>query len=100
MPIIMELWQIIFWAVVAVLLIAAELFTLQFISVWFAAGGLTSFVLSFFNTDFYMQVILFLAISAILLFIMRPLLRRFIKPNKALEAEGSELPLIESESEQ
>lgn len=85
----MELWQIILWGAVAVVLIVSELLTLQYISVWFSAGTLVALIMSFISTDFYLQVILFFVISVLLLFTLRRFLKRFIKRNDVTEKEGA-----------
>lgn len=49
----MEMWHVLFWAALTVLLIAAEIATVQLVAVWFAAGSLAAFVSSLFGLDFY-----------------------------------------------
>lgn len=73
----MALWQVIFWAVVTVLLIGAEIASVQMIAIWFAAGGLAAFVSSFFGLEFWVQILIFIAGSILLLLATRPLVRKF-----------------------
>lgn len=75
----MVLWHIIFWAVLTVALVGVEFATVQFVSVWFAAGSIVAFISSLFGIEFYWQVILFVAVSLILLIATRPLVKRFLK---------------------
>lgn len=77
----MVLWQVIFWAALTVVLVIAEVTTVQFISVWFAAGALVAFVTSLFGMEFYLQVILFVAVSIVLLLATRPVVRKFLNRN-------------------
>lgn len=74
----MVLWNVIFWAVLTIALVIAELSTIQFISIWFAAGGLCAFVASLFGVNFTWQVVIFVAVSAILLIATRPLVKKFL----------------------
>ncbi|MFZ2538801.1 MAG: NfeD family protein [Oscillospiraceae bacterium] len=74
----MVLWHIIFWAVLTVILIGSEIVTVQLISVWFGAGSLVAFVSSFFAIDFYIQVIIFITVSIILLLVTRPFVNKFL----------------------
>lgn len=78
----MILWHVIFWAVLTVILIASEIATVQLVAIWFAAGSLAAFVSSFFGIPFYVQVIIFIAGSILLLLLTRPLVRRFIHDKK------------------
>lgn len=75
----MEMWHVLFWAALTVLLIAAEIATVQLVAVWFAAGSLAAFVSSLFGLDFYWQVIVFIAGSVLLLIATRPIVRRIAK---------------------
>lgn len=74
----MVLWQIIFWAILTVVLIGSEIATVQLISIWFGAGSLIAFISSFFAIDFYVQVIIFISVSVILLLATRPFVKRFL----------------------
>ncbi len=74
----MVLWHIVFWAVLTVVLIGAEIATVHLISVWFGAGSLVAFVSSFFAIDFYVQIIIFIAVSIILLLATRPFVKNFL----------------------
>lgn len=78
----MVLWHVIFWAVLTVLLIASEIATVQLVAIWFGAGSLAAFVSSFFGIPFYIQVIIFIAGSILLLLLTRPLVRRFLHSKK------------------
>ena len=95
----MELWQVIFWAVITVLLIGAEIATVQLVAVWFAAGGLAAFVSSFFGIDFWIQILIFIAGSVLLLLATRPLVRKFLhgklEPTNADSLIGKECVIRE-----
>lgn len=87
----MVLWHIIFWAVLTVILIGSEIATVQLISVWFGAGSLVAFISSFMGIDFYMQVIIFIAVSIILLLATRPFVRRFLNEKNHVKTNADSL---------
>ena len=72
----MELWQVVLWGVLAVLLIIVEVVTPQFVAVWFAAGSILSFVSTFFGTSFIVQLLIFTLASLIFLILTRPLVKK------------------------
>lgn len=78
----MELWHVLFWAALTVLLIATEISTVQMVAIWFAAGSLAAFTASFFGVPFYVQVIIFVAGSILLLAATRPIVRKMLKGKK------------------
>lgn len=87
----MVLWHIIFWAVLTVILIGSEIATVQLISVWFGAGSLVAFISSFIGIDFYMQVIIFIAVSIILLLSTRPFVKRFLNEKNHVKTNADSL---------
>lgn len=61
------------WLVVMVAFGALEAFTVGLTSIWFAAGALLSFIVSFFGGEIWLQVTVFLAVSLLTLLLIRPL---------------------------
>jgi membrane protein implicated in regulation of membrane protease activity len=70
--------EMILWAVVMVLGVLLEASTMQLISIWFATGALAAFIASFF-LPFGYQLAIFIAATAIMLIVTRPLLKK-IRP--------------------
>ena len=70
----MDLW---FWGILFVLTVVAEIASQQLISIWFAAGSLVALVAAMFGVPIWLQAVLFVAVSALLLFLTRPLVRKF-----------------------
>ena len=68
------------WFVLAVVFLLIEGNTVMLVSVWFAAGGLAAMLAALLGAPFWLQLILFLGISAGLLALLRPLVRKYIKP--------------------
>lgn len=75
----MEITHILFWAILTVVLICAEISTVQLIAVWFAAGSLAAFIASFFGISFYWQLIIFIVVSILLLILTRRLVKKYTK---------------------
>ena len=68
---------------IAVICIAAlvEAFTMQMVSIWFVAGGIVSLILYFCGVSYEIQIIVFIAVSIILLISLRKLCLKFLLKN-------------------
>lgn len=60
------------WLIVLALLLAIEIATLGLTTVWFAGGALIGFIASLLGVDFWIQMVLFILVSLLLLFFTRP----------------------------
>ncbi len=69
----MDLW---FWGILFVLTVVAEIASQQLISIWFAAGSLVALIAALFGVPIWLQAVLFVAVSALLLLLTRPLVRK------------------------
>ena len=78
------MWWII-WLVIGILCVILEAATPQLTSVWFAAGALAALIVSLFTPPslWWLQLLVFIAVSAVAVAITRPLARRFLEKNKA-----------------
>ena len=65
------------WAAAIVLFGIVEAVTAGLVSLWFVAGALAALVAAFLGAAVWLQVVLFLAVSAVALFLTRPLLKKF-----------------------
>lgn len=70
----------IIWLVLAVVFVVLEFFSNVFISLWFIFGALAALVASFLDVSFINQVYIFLGVSLVTLFLLRPLALKFAKP--------------------
>ena len=70
----------ILWFVLAVVFLMIEGGTVMLVSVWFAAGSLVAMLAALLSAPFWLQLILFLGVSAGLLALLRPMVRKYIKP--------------------
>lgn len=78
-----------FWLALVVLFAIVEGVTPQLVSIWFAGGALVSLVVSLFGAPLWVDVIVFVAVSAILLILTRPLVkRRFEKQTVRTNADA------------
>jgi membrane protein implicated in regulation of membrane protease activity len=68
------------WFALTVVFLLIEGNTVMLVSVWFAAGSLTAMLAALLGAPFWLQLILFLGISAGLLALLRPLVRKYLKP--------------------
>lgn len=79
----------IFWLVLLVILLILEIITLGLTTIWFAGGALAAFLAALAGADFWIQLILFLSVSFVMLFVTRPVASRFINKNMTkTNAEG------------
>lgn len=69
--------ELILWGAVLVILVIAELSTMQLISIWFAAGALASFITALCGFGMGLQMFVFILVSVLLLSVTRPLLSKF-----------------------
>ncbi|MBQ2854987.1 MAG: NfeD family protein [Oscillospiraceae bacterium] len=73
-------WGISTWLVMMVIFLIGEAMTVTLISLWFAGGCLAALVVCLLGGSWELQVGVALAVSAILLTSLRPLVRKFITP--------------------
>lgn len=84
----MELWHIIFWAAITIVMVTVELMTPQLVSIWFGLGGLAAFITAFFGVPFYVQLIVFAVVSVVLLLATRKMAKKML--NVATEKTNSD----------
>lgn len=70
----------IIWLCILVVFLFMEANTVSLVSIWFAAGSLAALIASLFHAPLWLQITLFLVISAVSLACLRPLVRKYIKP--------------------
>lgn len=72
----------VFWLVVLVLLVIIELLTMGLTTVWFAGGALAATITALLHAPLGLQVIVFLVVSALLLFFTRPLAVKYFNKDR------------------
>ena len=76
-------WAAIVWLGLMIVFLIAEAASVSLVSLWFAAGALVAMIVSLLGGEIWLQVVLFLAVSAVLLACLRPVVRKFIRPKTA-----------------
>lgn len=68
------------WLIIAIALTLLELFTYQFVSIWFAAGGYITAIITAIFSDLGIgwQISIFVISSLVMLFATRPLVRKLL----------------------
>jgi len=69
------------WLAALIVFLAIEAGTVVLVSSWFAVGALAALIASLLGAKFWLQVVIFLVVSVILLASLRPLMRKFVKPH-------------------
>ena len=72
--------EAIIWLVLMVIFLVAEALTVSMVSLWFAAGAVVALLLSLLHLQVWVQVVLFFAVSGVLLACLRPMVRRHVAP--------------------
>ena len=70
----------IIWLVLMVVFLIAEASTVAMISLWFAAGSLAALIAALLGAPLWLQITLFLAVSAVLLASLRTVIRKHFTP--------------------
>ncbi len=70
----------IIWLALMVIFLIVEASTVVMVSLWFAAGSLAALLVSLLGAPIWLQVVLFLAVSGVLLASLRPMVRKHFTP--------------------
>ena len=71
--------MVLFWLLITGVLIVAEAATVNLITIWFAGGALAALIAAALGAPLWLQIVLFLAVSAVLLLSLRPFATRIGK---------------------
>ncbi len=69
------------WFAILVICLVIEVLTMGLTTIWFAGGAFVALIVSAIHAPIWLQVVLFLAISVLLLFYTRPIARRYFNRN-------------------
>ena len=72
----------ILWLVALVVLIVAEIVSMGLTTIWFAGGALVAAIAAGFGAPFVVQMILFLAVSLVLLYFTRPVAVKYFNKDR------------------
>lgn len=71
-----------FWLVMLIILAMAEAATVGLVCIWFAGGALAALIVAGVGAPLWLQITLFLAVSGLLLALLRPMMRKIVMPKK------------------
>ena len=74
--------MLIVWLVVLIVAIVVEVFSLGLTSIWFAGGALVAILADLLNAPIFVQVILFMVVSVLLLFFTRPVAVKYFNKDR------------------
>ena len=100
MPMLAEMSMTTFWIIAMVVFLVIEAVTVGIVSVWFAIGALFAMVTAMLGANLWVQITVFLVVSAIALYFTRPLVKKFVnnkvEPTNADMLIGKECRVVET----
>ena len=72
----------IIWLILLLVFLFFEANTVMLVAVWFAGGALVAMITALLGGNAGLQILLFIAVSAIMLTLLRPFLKKFITPKQ------------------
>ena len=66
------------WLILMIVLAVIELATLGLVTIWFAAGAAVAMLASALGAPFVVQIILFIAVSVLIMIFVRPLASKYV----------------------
>lgn len=72
----------IMWLVILVVCLVVEVCTLGLASIWFAGGALLALIISLIGGPWWLQLLLFLMVSIVLLVFTRPIATKYFNKNR------------------
>mgnify|MGYP002534742717 FL=1 len=76
------MWQ--FWLIAAGIFFIIEIATVGFLVFWFGIGALIAMVVSIFVPNVYIQAIVFIVSSTLLIFFTKPFVNKFVNKEKTI----------------
>lgn len=88
------------WVVVMVVFLVVEAVTVGLASIWFAVGALFAMFSAMVGAPVWLQILVFLAVSALTLYFTRPLVKKYVngkvQPTNADMIIGKECRVVET----
>ena len=73
-----------FWLIIAGLCLVIEIYTVGFFIFWFGIGALFALLVSFITNNLFIQIVVFLVTSSLLVILTKPIMKKFIKAEKTV----------------
>ena len=67
------------WLIIAGVLFIGEILTVGFLLLWFAIAAVVAMLVSFITTNIFIQILVFVIVSVILIIFTRPILTKYTK---------------------
>jgi len=77
-----DLYYVVGWLALAVVLTIAEAATVGLVAIWFAIGALAAMIPAYFDAPFWLQLLVFLVVSAVCLAFTKTFAKDFLKVDK------------------
>ena len=74
--------NMIFWLVLLIVAIVVEVFTMGLTTIWFAGGALVAILATLLHAPIWLQIIVFVAVSLLLLFFTRPVAVKYFNKDR------------------
>ncbi len=71
--------DVIFWLASMIVLACVEIATVNLVTIWFAVGALAALLAAAFGANLIVQIVLFVAVTAVTLCFTRPLAKKYLK---------------------
>ena len=71
---------LIIWLILMIVFLMVESQTVTMVSLWFSAGALAALIAALCGAELWLQIVLFFAVSIVLLAALRPLARKYFTP--------------------
>ena len=68
----------VYWLVGIIVLLVIEALTMGLTTIWFAGGAVAAFIACVAGADLFVQIVLFVVVSLVLLIFTRPFAKRYI----------------------
>lgn len=88
------------WLVIMVLFLVVEAATVGLVCIWFAVGALAALIVALLGAGIWLQIVIFIAVSALALYFTRPLVKKYVnskvEPTNADMVIGKECRVTET----
>ena len=75
-------WMPFFWLILAIVLGVVEAASIQLVAIWFAIGAVVTIIPAVMDASLFVQLIVFVAASTLLLICTRPFAKKFLSVKK------------------
>lgn len=79
------------WLFIIVFCLIVEAMTMGLTTIWFAIGGVAGFIAALCGLNWFPQWLIFVAVSFLVLLIVRPFAKKILKPNKEVRMNADSL---------